>query len=135
MALSFFYDSITIFLFGINKYFVILWDHTAILFLILLLPLILASVDHSHLQQLIWWCLSNGDFSVFIMSSTLINGILLYGRADVFLVCVCLFIYWLIHLFISLWSQGYLCYSVGHNPLISLFCCLNCSGFSQWKLL
>lgn len=56
-------------------------------------------------------------------------GILLYGR----IVCSPPFIYLFSHLFISVWTQGYLFYPLDYNPIIHyLFCCSDCS--SLWPL-
>ena len=50
---------------------------------------------------------------------------------------ICLFfpIYLFNHLFISLWTQGYLSYTFGYNPIPHcLFCWLNDLSFGHWEL-
>lgn len=59
-------------------------------------------------------------------------------RNDLEFLCkrdMCLFLIYLTsHLFVSIWTHGYLLYTSGYNPvLLDLYCCSYCSSFGYWE--
>lgn len=65
-------------------------------------PPILASISGSCLWQLLLWCLPNGDFSMSLISSTFLIGVLLEGRVGP-LPCIYLVIHLVIFMTIDSW--------------------------------
>lgn len=84
------------------------------------------------------WCLSSGDFSVSINHAIYITYLASYCKEDRRYIYLYTWIYkykekvgGCIHIFVYLENPRFLfCL-----PLLSLFYCLDCSGFGKWKLL
>lgn len=93
-------------------------------------PLVVLCVDRSCLQLLLLWYLTNGDFLFLSFLLHLWIRILLQERA---VLSPLVFIYFFKYLFISVWIHGYLFYSIGYNPKVSLFIFL--LKFPQTQLL
>lgn len=54
-------------------------------------------------------------------------------NSSIFFLCVCVCIYLI--MYISVWTSGYLFYTLGYNPKLRyLFCCSKCSSFGVWEL-
>lgn len=87
-------------------------------------PLILTWINSSHLQQLLLLCLPNGDFlfliaSIFIDQSPFVRNHCIFSPLFIFFNDI----------FMSLWIQANLLYSMVCNPILSSFYC-NCPDFS-----
>lgn len=62
-----------------------------------------------------------------VISSWIIRNFSVWG------ICPFFPIHWFNHLFVSVWTQGYLFYTFGYNPIPLLFCWLNCLPFGGWE--
>lgn len=91
-------------------------------------PFLRCTLEENHCAQLI--------LKGWELCSTSLRGQYLHKLFGIFLCVwfVFLLVYLFSHLFISVWTQGYLFYTFGHNPIPHyLFCWLNCLRFGHWS--